>query len=216
MKRLVVIPFALLLGGAQAATAAEPSATGQDGWAVSSKGADLTLYSRPRSGSALKEFKAVGEIEASTTAMHRMLDDVDSYPSFMPYIAECRILRRDGDNTIFTYQRLAPRIVSERDYTLRVEEKSWTSVSGLAYLHRWQTANEAGPPPQKGIIRVNVSEGSWLLEPDGPDKTRATYSVFSDTGGALPAFIANGAAALGIKKVFAAVRKQVQDPKYRK
>jgi hypothetical protein len=147
--------------------------------------------------------------------MHRMLNDVDSYPSFMPYMAECRIIKRDGES-IITYQRLAPAIVSQRDYTLRVEEKSWTSGSGSAYLHRWQTANEAGPPPRKGVLRVSVSEGSWLLEPDGADKTRATYSIFSDTGGALPAFIANGAAALGIKKVFAAVRKQVQDPKYGK
>jgi hypothetical protein len=193
--------------------AAEASENNSDGWTLDSNGSNLTLYSRPHAGSALKEFKAVGGIDAPTITVHRVLDDVDSYPSFMPYMAECRIIKRDGDN-IFTYQRLAPRIVSQRDYTLRVEQKSWPSGPGLAYLHRWQTANEVGPPPQKGVLRVSVSEGSWLLEPDGPDKTRATYSIFSDTGGALPAFIANGAAALGIKKVFAAVRKQVQDPKY--
>jgi hypothetical protein len=200
---------------AQAAVAAELAENSTEGWTVSSKASDLTLYSRPHPGSALKEFKAVGGFEASTELVHRVLDDVESYPSFMPYMAECRILKREGDY-IFTYQRLAPHIVSQRDYTLRGDEKSWKSGQGLAFLKRWQTANEAGPPPQKGVVRVSVSEGSWLLEPDGPDKTRATYSVFSDTGGALPAFIANGAAALGIKKVFTAVRKQVQDPKYRK
>jgi hypothetical protein len=200
---------------AQTAVAAELAENSTEGWTVSSKASDLTLYSRPHPGSALKEFKAVGGFEASTELVHRVLDDVESYPSFMPYMAECRILKREGDY-IFTYQRLAPHIVSQRDYTLRGDEKSWKSGQGLAFLKRWQTANEAGPPPQKGVVRVSVSEGSWLLEPDGPDKTRATYSVFSDTGGALPAFIANGAAALGIKKVFAAVRKQVQDPKYRK
>jgi len=198
-----------------ACIAAEASENENGGWTLSSKGSNLTLYSRPHAGSALKEFKGVGGIDAPTTTVHRVLDDVDSYPSFMPYMAECRIIKRDGDN-IFTYQRLAPKIVSQRDYTLRVEKKSWPSGPTLAYLHRWQTANEVGPPPQKGVLRVSVSEGSWLLEPDGPDKTRATYCIFSDTGGALPAFIANGAAALGIKKVFAAVRKQIQDPKYHK
>ena len=153
-----------------------------DDWTLASKSSNLILYSRPHKGSALKEFKAVGSIEAPTTAMHRMLDDVDSYPSFMPYMAECRIIKRDGDS-IITYQRLAPRLVSERDYTLRVEEKSWTSGSGLAYLHRWQTANEAGPPPRKGVLRVSVSEGSWLLEPDGTDKTPRNLFGFQRHGG---------------------------------
>jgi len=193
---------------------AQVSENNADGWSPSGNGSNLTLYSRPHAGSALKEFKAVGGIDAPTLMVHRVLDDIDSYPSFMPYMAECHIIKRDGDNNIFTYQRLAPRIVSQRDYALRVEQKSWPSGPCLAYLHRWQTANDVAPPPQKGVLRVSVSDGSWLLEPDGPDKTRATYSIFSDTGGALPAFIANGAAALGIKKVFAAVRKQVQDPKY--
>ena len=197
----------------RAAVAAETPENSAEGWTVSSKASDLTLYSRPHPGSALKEFKAIGGIDASTQLVHQVLDDVDSYPLFMPYMAECRVIKREGDY-LFTYQRLAPHIVSQRDYTLRVDEKSWNSGLGLAFLKRWQTANEAGPPPQKGVLRVTVSEGSWLLEPDGADKTRATYSVFSDTGGALPAFIANGAAAMGIKKVFAAVRKQVKDPKY--
>jgi hypothetical protein len=205
--------FALLCLSVHGAAAAEPAGSSSDAWTLASKGSNLVLYSRPHPGSALKEFKAVGTIDASTAAVHQLLNDVDSYPSFMPYMAECRIIKRDG-NDIFTYQRLAPGIVSQRDYTLHVEEKSWQSGPALAYLHRWQTANEAGPPPRKSVLRVTVSEGSWLLEPDGTNKTRATYSIFSDTGGSLPAFIANGAGALGIKKVFAAVRKQVQDPKY--
>jgi len=52
------------------------------------------------------------------------------------------------------------------------------------------------------------------LEPQGTTKTRATYSIYTDSGGALPAFIANKASEIGIRRIFAAVRKQVKDPKY--
>jgi hypothetical protein len=61
---------------------------------------------------------------------------------------------------------------------------------------------------------VKVCKGTWLLEPDGPAKTRATYSIFSDTGGVIPAFIANHASLMAIKKLYAAISKQVKDPKY--
>ena len=62
---------------------------------------------------------------------------------------------------------------------------------------------------------MKLCEGGWLLEPDGANKTRATYSIYTDSGEAIPAFIANKISEIGIRKLFAAVRKQVLNPKYR-
>jgi hypothetical protein len=59
-----------------------------------------------------------------------------------------------------------------------------------------------------------LSEGSWLLEPERPTKTRATYFIYTDSGGRLPALLANVASEIGIRKLFAAVRNQVKQPKY--
>src|ERR1700738_4261849 len=87
--------------------------------------------------------------------------------------------------------------------------------AGFAYLKHWKPANEAGPPEKKGVLRVKLCEGGWLLEPESAEKTRATYSIYTDTGGSLPAFIANAAGGIGIRKIFAAVRHQAKDPKYR-
>jgi len=64
------------------------------------------------------------------------------------------------------------------------------------------------------IVRVKLCEGGWLLEPTGPNATRATYSVHTDNGGAIPAFIKNTGSLIGIRKIFAAIRKQVRDPRY--
>jgi hypothetical protein len=131
----------------------------------------------------------------------------------MPYTVECRIVKRDSGATYF-YQRLSPKIVSDRDYTLRIHEKSWRRDNGLVFLHQFEAANEFGPAEAKGFTRVKVCEGGWLLEPLGEAKTRATYSLDTDNGGKIPAFIANPASQIGIRKLFAAVRKQVKDPKY--
>jgi hypothetical protein len=215
MTRARFAQLILIVAIAPLFLAAEPVEKDNQGWAVASNGAGIVLYSRLRAGSSVKEFKAVGEIEASTATVHQVIDDVDNYVHFMPFMAECRVLKHEENSTI-TYQRVSAKICSDRDYTLRIDEKSWPGEGGLIFLNRWQPANELGPPPKKGVLRVAICEGSWLLEPSGDGKTRGTYSVFTDSGGALPVFIANGASAIGIRRVFAAVRKQVKDPKYSK
>ena len=195
-----------------AAESIEPT-NPNDGWRFVKDSSGVSLYSRTRAGTALKEFKAVGEIDAPTRAVHNVIDDIDGYPSFMPYTMECRLIKRDGDSFL-TYQRLSPKIVGDRDFTLRIHKKSWPGQDGLVYLNEWEPANEFGPSEKPGVLRVKRNEGSWLLEPAGATKTRATYFIYTDSGGKLPAFLANVASEIGIKKVFAAVRKQVKDPKY--
>lgn len=214
-RAFAAILLPLVLAGSRASLAADAAASNNssDGWKLASQSGGIALYSRPRASSSLKEFKAVGAIDASTKAVHNVLDDVHGYPNFMPFTAECRIVAREGD-AVITYQRLSPKICSDRDYTIRIHQKSWPGPGGLTYLNRWESANELGPAERKDVLRVKLCEGAWLLEPDGANKTRATYSIYTDSGGALPAFLANGASAFGIKKVFAAVRKQVKDPKY--
>jgi Polyketide cyclase / dehydrase and lipid transport len=203
----------IFLVGCPAAIAAEESISVDDYWKLSDHEKDVTIYTRPRPGSPLKEFKAVGPIDAPTSAVCAVIDDFQNYPKFMPYMTECRLIKRDGDS-IVGYQRLSPKVCADRDYTLRVWKKSWPSTDGLVFMSHWAPANELGPPEKKGVVRVKLCEGKWLLEPDGATKTRATYFIYTDTGGFIPSFIANHVSVTGITKLYAAVRKQVKDPKY--
>jgi Polyketide cyclase / dehydrase and lipid transport len=185
----------------------------KDGWKLASETKDVSIYSRAHAGSRLKEFRAIGPIDAPTSSVHAVIDDFENYPNFMPYTLECRLLKRESDS-IITYQRLSPKIAEDRDYTLRVWKKSWPGPDGSTYLDQWKTANELGPAEKKGVVRIEICNGGWLLQPDGPSKTRATYSVYTDTGGLIPAFLANYASRMGISRLFEAVRKQVKNPRY--
>jgi hypothetical protein len=185
-----------------------------EGWKLDAvRENNVAIYSRARPGSPLKEFKAVGAIDAPTFAVCAVLDDFQNYPKFMPFMTETRLIKRDGDSMV-GYQRLSPKICADRDYTLRVWKRSWPASDGRVFMSQWSPANELGPPETKGVVRVKICEGKWLLEPDGAVKTRATYYIYSDNGGALPSFIANHVSVTGISRLFAAVRKQVKDPKY--
>jgi ribosome-associated toxin RatA of RatAB toxin-antitoxin module len=193
-------------------TAAEPEATPGE-WKVVSTSDNVALYRRPRPGPGHYESKAIGEIAAPIAVVRAVVDDVDSYSRFMPYTVESRVLKREGDS-VLTYQRISAPLVSDRDYTLRIRTTSRKVEGGTSYRSRWETENEAGPAERPGIVRVKLCEGGWLLEPLGPNATRATYTVHTDSGGVIPAFIKNTGSQIGIRKIFTALRKQVRDQKY--
>jgi hypothetical protein len=173
----------------------------------------VVVQGRLREGSAVKEFRGCGLIAASPSVVFAVLNDTEAYPNFMPYTAECRVLKREKDS-VLAYQRLNVPLVRDRDYTLRSQHSKWLGPDGLIYRIRWEPANDLGPPLTPGVQRVNLCEGGWLLEPQGTTATRATYSIFTDSGGSLPAFIVNNGSRIGIGKVFEAVRKQVKNPIY--
>jgi hypothetical protein len=183
------------------------------GWQLTSGKADVAIYTRPHPGSSLNEFKGVATIDAPTYAVQAVIDDFENYPKFMPYVTECHVIKRDSDS-IVGYQRVSPKICADRDFTLRVWKKSWPALGGLVFMSHWAPANESGPPENKGVVRIKLCYGKWLLEPDGAGKTHATYSVYSDSGGMIPPFLANNVGKMGVKRLFEALRKQVKDPKY--
>jgi hypothetical protein len=56
----------------------------------------------------------------------------------------------------------------------------------------FESANELGPTPKDGWVRITKLKGSWLFEPIDGGKTRLTYVVFSDPAGAIPPFLVEG------------------------
>jgi ribosome-associated toxin RatA of RatAB toxin-antitoxin module len=189
---------------------AEPEASPGE-WKFISNKEGVALYRRQRSVSY--ESRAIGEIAASTDLVHAVIGDLESYASFMPYTAECRVLKREGDSVV-VYQRISAPLTSDRDYTVRVRWSSKAIEGGTTYHSQWDTENALGPPEKSGVVRVKLCEGSWLLEPSGPNTTRATYMIYTDSGGMIPSFIKNTGSQIGIRKLFAAIQKRVRDPKY--
>jgi Polyketide cyclase / dehydrase and lipid transport len=186
--------------------------TGGD-WQMTSHSTDLSIFSRVRDTSGIREYKAVGKINAPPKAVMAVLNDIDAYPDFMPYMKECRVIKHDGDS-IISYQRISPPFCTDRDYSIRVRHETKTTAVGDTYVCRWEAANPLGPAELEDVLRVKINEGSWFVEPGGANATRATYCIYTDSGGALPAWLAAKANQIAIGKLFDAVRKQVKNSKY--
>lgn len=205
--------MSILFAGCPALLAAGNSATTDADWKLTVHDKDLEIYSRPHAGSPHKEFKAVGMIDAPSRTVCAVIDDFENYTKFMPFTTECRLIKQEGD-TMIGYQRISPKICADRDYTLRVSKKISPLPDGVLYTSRWSPANELGPPEKKGVVRVHICEGTWRFEANGPAKTLATYSIYTDSGGLMPSFLGDRINVSGIRRLYAAIRKQVKEPKY--
>ena len=197
-----------VLAGSLALGLANVAMAGADDWTEKAKEDGITVYNRPRAGSAVHEIKAVGLIDAPPKSAWAVIRDYDHYKDCMPYTEESKILgREDGDKVIFFYSLINAPLVSRRDYVIRlVDESDWKD--GQGYLKSSWDITPNGPPPKDGVVRVKANEGYWLLEPrDGGKKTFVTYWLYTDPGGSIPNWVANKANQSAVPDVFRAIRK---------
>src|SRR3954453_12334882 len=95
----------------------------EEPWREDSNSNGVLIQSRPRGNAGLREFRATGNIDAPPARIRAVLTDADAYPQFMPYVSQCRVLKRDRDS-VNVFQRLVLPLLHDRDFTLltRFEE----------------------------------------------------------------------------------------------
>jgi hypothetical protein len=177
--------------------------------------AGVAVFQRERADAGGTETMGVGVVDMPPLVVKNALDDYEAKDGAMPYLVEMRVLRRDATSTLI-YHRTSPPLIADRDYTIRMWDESATDARGeIVYVCRWRTANAEGPPPRDGVVRVDVTEGYWQLEPiDGGKRTRATYRAFATPGGAIPDSLAAWGTASVVGKIFDAIRVRAKNPHY--
>ena len=190
-----------------------------EGWKETGKQGNITLYEKERTGTGVKEVRAVGVFDSPNWMVRNVLDDVEHYPQFMPYVIQSKIIERDPvKHTILTYAQINPPVVSNRDYTILIHDESrpGPEAGQETYVSRWVDGSDKGPAEKKGFVRVKKNEGSWVLEPiDGGQHTRATYTLFTDGGGGIPAFLLNSLNRRRLTELYDIVRSRVLEQQYR-
>lgn len=184
-------------------------------WQLVSRSESVVIYRRPHGSTSLTETMAVGVVDAPPWVVKNALDDYEPKVGQMPYLAEARVLKRDARGAII-YNRAAPPVVANRDYTILMYDASFVRKDGeIVYVARWRAANDEGPPPREGVVRLEKIEGYWQLEPiDDGTRTRATYVLVASPGGTLPQSIADWGTNTGMAGVFEALRTRSRVDSY--
>ena len=88
------------------------------------------------------------------------------------------------------YQRIRAPVVSERDYTVLMH-RDGDGQGGEARI-TFRLANEDGPPPARGVVRLSTLRGLWSVTPAADGGCDVVYSIHSEPGGNIPAFLVRG------------------------
>lgn len=159
-----------------------------------------------RGGHAI-DLAAEGNIDAPPDVVLRVLTDYSSHPKWVHGLAVSRVLDKQPAG-LDVYQRLHLPMLDDRDFAMHVE---WKAAGDEREIH-FATKNDKCPaPPDKGVVRVPLHEGSWRLEPvDGGAHTHAVYRFRMELGGSLPMWMARGRAAKDVPALFEAIRAQTK------
>ena len=201
--------FAFVMSLTLLATSAR--AQDDEGW-VDRGGRDgVRLAIRDRQGSKYREIRAIAEVDAPPERVLAVLADVERYPQFMPPTEEAKLLRRDGDAAVY-YIEINPPVVARRDYCFRV---AFEHLPEGKLRSHWEVEPKGCLPERRGVVRVQATDGEWILEPrDGGRKTQAFYRCHIEVGGQVPAWMVNQRSITQLPDVINSLRRAVAEPRY--
>lgn len=200
------LPGVVALALAAFAHAAEaPAST----WDLAEREDGITVWEREIPNSDIRAVKAEMIMEAPAKRVWEVLNNREDYPEFMPYVEEVRLLERNEQAAI-VYQRIDPPLISDRDYTIRVEAD--TDRREGRYQRCWRIANARGPDKREDIVRIRRSNGCWKLQRLSENRTRVRYRVHTDPGGSIPSWLVNQANSNSVPDLLRAVEKRARDP----
>jgi len=69
-------------------------------------------------------------------------------------------------------------------------------------------------PEKKNIVRVHRSYGKWIISPAGNKTVKVDYTLETDPGGSIPAWLVNMFATKGPMESFRKLKLHLQKPAY--
>jgi ribosome-associated toxin RatA of RatAB toxin-antitoxin module len=132
-------------------------------------------------------------INAPVEKVFDIITQYERYPEFLPEVKEVRASNRQGNTVELHYKVDVMKTVR---YSIRVTEErprrmAWTFIEGEM---------------------MKDNKGSWLLEPEGEGKTRATYNVEMALGLLVPKAVVNALVDTSLPKMLDAFKRRAEAP----
>lgn len=160
-----------------------------DGWVDRGVTKDgITIETKKMPGSAYETVR----VSSKTPVPPDLQADVIWGPAGIEGVANKKnvrtheVLREEPTYREF-YEVISAPLISDRDFVMKSERRK----DGVVHEIRFTTIDDPKKPPVPGMIRMQC-QGYAVIEPGDGGGSIVTYEVFTDLGGALPAWIARG------------------------
>ena len=171
----------------------------------------VKLETRKNAKSGVLQTRVTGTVAAPTDDVWKEIVTPESYCALLPKTLESRYIdEKPKQKQVYCYQRVSGGPVSERDYTLKVTWTEEKAKHGKKYHRAWTIENDKGPEPRKGVVRVEVHDGSWTLTPADKGKTAFEQVNYIELGGSLWTMLANQAVQDAAKELVVNLKRRFE------
>jgi hypothetical protein len=186
---------------------------GQGSWKLNADKDGIKIYTAQIPDSKIKAIKVECEVEASPSQLVALLMDVNTSTDWLYHTKTCRLLKQVSPADIYYYSEVnLPWPAENRDFVahLMVKQNPDTKVITID-----GPAVPGMVPEKKGVVRIEHSTGKWTITPCGQALVKVEYTLHTEPGGNIPAWMVNMFATQGPLQVFENLKRQVQKPAYK-
>lgn len=185
----------------------------QTEWEVSLEKDAIRVWTRKIDDSKFKEYKGEMLVKTTMSSLLAVLDDVDNQKNWMH---DCTVSSRlktiSKTEGINYFVQTAPWPVTDRDiivkYKLSKDEKTNVVTIEMTGLKDYI-------PEKEDYVRVPRFKGQWVFTPLGKGIIKVVYQAHSETGGSVPASIANSASTDIPYNTLMGLKKEIEKPIYK-
>lgn len=146
----------------------------------------ITVEEEVKEGQTFPVMFGTTRMDASVNEIGVWIRAVHTYVEWQHNCIEARTLTKP-DGTILTYNRVdSPWPVSDRDVVLRSSQES---LNDGAILMKFENVQDDSVTVPRGVVRMVRLVGSYLLTPSPEGGTDVIYTLDSDPGGKIPAWL---------------------------
>jgi hypothetical protein len=185
----------------------ELAAYAQTDWALKTDKDSIKIYNRKEETSRFNELKVETYLQGQMSDLIAILLDVDNHKQWAYGTKYSYVLKKISPSDIYFYKEIkSPAPVSNRDLVARMtftqnpQSKMMTVkvVSDADYM-----------PPKDHLVRVPVSNETWLIKPVNDHLIKVEYYLQIDPGGSLSPFLVNLFATKGPYESFRNLRVEM-------
>jgi hypothetical protein len=184
----------------------------QQGWVLKNKTDNILIYTRDEPGSRFDAIRVTCELTATLSQFVSVIMDVNAGAEWVYSTKSSVLLKQVSPSELFYYSEVnLPWPITNRDFIAHLTV-SQDPISHVVTI-KGPTVNHY-LPEKKNIVRVAHSEGLWVITPLPGHKVSVEYTLITDPGGSLPAWMVNLFATKGPLESFKKLAIQLRKPVY--
>ncbi len=182
-------------------------------WELKSNSEGVQIFTRDIAGSKIKALKVECELEATLSQMVAVMLDVKGSEKWLYHTSSNYIVKQVSPSEMYYYSRVElPWPLTDRDFVAHLKV-SQHPVTRVVTIDAPCVPDMVPVDPKR--VRVSNSNGIWLFTPAGSNKVKVVYTLHTDPGGSIPAWLINLFVTQGPSQSFKKLKEHIQNPVYR-